>query len=117
MGIGQDLACNACVKSMNLFRFEVARQINPKSSAEEKTALFKKRFEESHPCEGRHFPARMVVSSKQLFGRQRYQPYDEAWNKKGTAIVKSGDNIRNDLLNACDYFTEGHYDTLLEATI
>merc|ERR1719382_2360191 len=92
--VARDLACYSCVQSMNRFKFEIARHMKPKMTDEEKTEKFNDRMDKSHPCLDKFFPERMVVASTKLFGIPKYMAYDVAWEKKGTAISKSGPEVR-----------------------
>lgn len=115
--VARDLACYNCVASMNRFKFEVARHIKPKMTDEEKTAKFEERMKKSNPCMDKFFPERMVVASPSLFGIPKYMSYDAAWEKKGTAISKSGPEVRNDNINLCKHWVDDHKEELLQGTL
>ena len=115
--IGKDLSCFACVTTVNRYKFEVARHIKTKMTPAEKTEIFNRRFEKSHPCLDKFFPAKMVVASTQLFGIPKYMSYEAAWEKKGTAITRSGEEVRRDAKDLCKYWMDEHRDPLLEGAI
>lgn len=115
--VARDLACYSCVQSMNRFKFEVARHMKPKMTDEEKKAKFEDRLEKSHPCLDKFFPERMVVASTQLFGIPKFMSYEAAWEKKGTAISRSGEEVRKDAKHLCNHWVNDHKEQLVQAAL
>merc|ERR1711920_22095 len=97
------------------FRFDVSRHISTKGTLEEKERQMEKRLNKSHPCNEKHFARDLSVTSKQLGLRMRFQPQADAWKKTGTALLKTGQKVRDDAMGACRFWIDGHREVLLEA--
>lgn len=120
--IGAELSCDACMGAMKRFKFDVSRHIKGKGTREEKERQMDTRFNKSHPCDEKYFHKDLVVSARSLGAytaagevRKRFQPRQEVWMKTGTAMIKTGKEVREDAIEACHHWTDGHRDVLLDA--
>ncbi|CAK0811751.1 unnamed protein product [Prorocentrum cordatum] len=119
--LGPSLACELCTTAMDNFRFDVARRIKSSMSPTKKAKVFEKRI--AIPCSGeRGWPKLMGVVEED--GKEKYIDVVAAAQKAkestdpNTAAPKykqMGPEVRNNALDACRYFVQGHQEMLLDA--
>mmetsp|Transcript_133849 Transcript_133849/g.299189 ORF Transcript_133849/g.299189 Transcript_133849/m.299189 type:complete len:219 (-) Transcript_133849:44-700(-) len=111
---GRSLACHACKMAMDRFRYQVARRIASKMSPEKKKQVFWSRLKNA--CDSKNFAQLYAIAGPT--GEQRYEDvHAAATDKKKIDIGHLGPEVKQELLEACKYFVDGHQDELLKAVL